>query len=218
MAKRRHRVRRLTIVIQQFSQAVRFRHREENMNKAKILVMALLAAFIMAAMVPGAGAGPVYIDLSTATVASGEETSQAEIDMMILPLIAPAVELYKDEVGVEMGMLAGSYETTYTYMPEPENAVISYTGGTIVGPVAYLLAKDGAVPDTNPDTHAWYLYNLTNLGWTGTEEITITGLWPDQGSFSHVTLYGTPVPIPAAVWLLGSGLLGLIGVGRRMKK
>jgi len=25
-------------------------------------------------MVPGAGAGPVYIDLSTATVASGEET------------------------------------------------------------------------------------------------------------------------------------------------
>jgi hypothetical protein len=26
---------------------------------------------------------------------------------------------------------------------------------------------------------------------------------------------GTPVPVPAAVWLLGSGLLGLIGVGRR---
>jgi hypothetical protein len=24
-----------------------------------------------------------------------------------------------------------------------------------------------------------------------------------------------PVPLPAAVWLLGSGLLGLIGVGRR---
>ena len=24
-----------------------------------------------------------------------------------------------------------------------------------------------------------------------------------------------PVPLPAAVWLLGSGLLGLVGVGRR---
>ena len=30
--------------------------------------------------------------------------------------------------------------------------------------------------------------------------------------------FATPVPVPAAVWLLGSGLLGLIGVARRMKK
>lgn len=27
----------------------------------------------------------------------------------------------------------------------------------------------------------------------------------------------TPVPVPAAVWLLGSGLLGLVGIGRRKK-
>ena len=29
---------------------------------------------------------------------------------------------------------------------------------------------------------------------------------------------GNPVPIPAAVWLLGSGLLGLVGIRRRFKK
>ena len=27
----------------------------------------------------------------------------------------------------------------------------------------------------------------------------------------------TPVPVPAAVWLFGSGLLGLVGVARRKK-
>jgi PEP-CTERM motif len=27
----------------------------------------------------------------------------------------------------------------------------------------------------------------------------------------------TPVPVPAAVWLFGSGLLGLIGIARKKK-
>jgi hypothetical protein len=48
------------------------------------------------------------------------------------------------------------------------------------------------------------------------------------GSFSKDTIFGTaggdfsqyiaPIPIPAAVWLFGSGLLGLVGVARRKAK
>ena len=34
---------------------------------------------------------------------------------------------------------------------------------------------------------------------------------------SHISVYGV-VPVPAAVWLFGSGLLGLVGVARRKKK
>jgi hypothetical protein len=190
------------------------------MKKVKFLTVTLLMAFILAGMVSTTYAGPVSINLSTTTVTFGENPSQAAINAIIIPLMSPSVELYKDEVGPEFGMLAGSYKTTYTFVSgDPEEAVIKYTGGTIVGPTAYLLAKDGNANDTNPATHAWYLYNLTALGWTGVEDITITGLWPAQGSFSHVTLYGTtPVPIPAAAWLFGSGMLGLIGVRRRMKK
>ncbi len=38
------------------------------------------------------------------------------------------------------------------------------------------------------------------------------------GSDNHgVMLVRTPVPIPAAVWLFGSGLLGLIGFSKRKK-
>jgi hypothetical protein len=39
------------------------------------------------------------------------------------------------------------------------------------------------------------------------------------GDLSHATLYGvrSVVPIPAAAWLLGSGLLGLFALGRRRK-
>ena len=44
----------------------------------------------------------------------------------------------------------------------------------------------------------------------GTATLSATGF-----SFSPSS---TPVPLPAAVWLLGSGLLGLAGVGRRKSK
>jgi hypothetical protein len=37
----------------------------------------------------------------------------------------------------------------------------------------------------------------------------------------NANLTGTPdtvIPVPAAVWLFGSGLLGLVGIARRKKK
>jgi hypothetical protein len=40
---------------------------------------------------------------------------------------------------------------------------------------------------------------------------------PDADGFD-LNFRVTPVPVPAAVWLLGSGLIGLIGIRRRSKK
>jgi hypothetical protein len=39
-----------------------------------------------------------------------------------------------------------------------------------------------------------------------------------DGTWTASTFSMTPVPVPAAVWLFGSGLLGLVGVARHKKK
>ena len=63
---------------------------------------------------------------------------------------------------------------------------------------------------------AWNLYGVTGtttgpvaLSLLGTATLTANGV-----AFGAASS-GTPVPLPAAIWLLGSGLLGLAGVGRR---
>ena len=71
--------------------------------------------------------------------------------------------------------------------------------------------------------------NFTSLGGSGLAAFTIAtdllqGGWLDQdGANFDPNLTGTSVqigavvPVPAAVWLFGSGLLGLVGVARRAK-
>ena len=109
--------------------------------------------------------------------------------------------------------MAGSYATTFANTAsDPADATITYTGGNIVGATAWLLVKDG---NNNP---AWYLFNLTTLGWNGTDVLQLTGFWPGSGAISHVALYGTPgTSVPDAgttMALLGLGI-GALGFARR---
>jgi hypothetical protein len=149
---------------------------------------------------------------------TGNQTSQAQINAAIAPIIGSAVELYKQDVGAgsDSGSLAGSYVTTFSNSAsDPADALIDYVGGSIVGATAWLLVKDGN------QTPAWYLFNLTLLGWNGTDDLVLTGFWPGNGAISHVALYGTPggggntVPDAGTTMaLLGLGL-GALGFARR---
>ena len=127
-------------------------------------------------------------------------------------------ELYKQDQGqsADSGTFASSYNTEFSNTPsDPEDATITHVANmpVISGSPIYLLVKDG-----NHDP-IWYIFNLTVLGWDGEDSIEMSGFWPNGGAISHVSLYGpSPVPIPAAVWLLGSGLLGLVGIRRRLRK
>ncbi len=62
-----------------------------------------------------------------------------------------------------------------------------------------------------------YLHIAHYQGWDANDNSPATfpvlQAYPSVGSFLVREL--TPIPIPAAVWLLGSGLIGLIGMGRR---
>ena len=61
---------------------------------------------------------------------------------------------------------------------------------------------------------------------TANAHIRVDGSWADDGSGGHYLSTDlwlhfndlTTVPIPGAVWLLGSGLIGIVGVRRKFKK
>ena len=55
-------------------------------------------------------------------------------------------------------------------------------------------------------SYDWQFYDMTT-----SRQTMLTGAW-DLNSFTT-----SSVPVPAAVWLFGSGLIGLIGVARRKK-
>jgi len=88
---------------------------------------------------------------------------------------------------------------------QPTSGQWGYTGPESVD---YFVVKAG-------NNYALYHYtdantlNMRNIGHWDTTELENKGM-------SHVTAYSvSTVPIPTAVWLLGSGLIGLVGISRR---
>ncbi|BCG63794.1 MAG: hypothetical protein methR_P1525 [Methyloprofundus sp.] len=66
---------------------------------------------------------------------------------------------------------------------------------------------------TNAANSSWTFSSFVNL-----DKVTLTvdGFWTD-GRFDNLEFQPSAVPLPAAVWLMGSGLLGLMGYSRKNK-
>jgi hypothetical protein len=71
---------------------------------------------------------------------------------------------------------------------------------------------------TNTSTSGYYLALCYDGGSTYDVDIyPVAGTYPTDPTFSAATANITPTPIPAATWLLGSGLMGLFGMRRKEK-
>jgi hypothetical protein len=142
----------------------------------------------------------------------GNENDQNDLNPIIASIVGNSVEQFKVE-SVISGPLAGSYNGSFT----ADSGLISWTGtgqDDIIRPDAYLLVKDG---NHEP---AWYLFNMTALGWDGSsDDIVLFGFWSEtQGSISHLTLYsgsGTTVPDGGSMLVLLGGAVTVLGFLRR---
>ena len=112
------------------------------------------------------------------------------------------------------GLLPGTtYALAIYAMENAGGAVIDASGGafdfwTTSGPLTYNM------PGTAGADYALYTGLVPfDLG-GGIFGIRLTNF---DGAVTGVQLDGAVVPVPAAVWLFGSGLLGLIGIARRKK-
>ncbi len=127
------------------------------------------------------------------------------------------LQVYKQNVGEmdDSGLYAPSYFTEYTPSIDPSGANIKWIFGSpyieMDGVSAYLVIKDG-----NHDPSI-YIFDLKVLGWNGMDTIYLKDFWPNAGAISYISIYDpiTAVPEPATMFLLGSGLIGLAGYGKK---
>lgn len=69
-------------------------------------------------------------------------------------------------------------------------------------------------------TSVWFDYYGYGYGWDGVLDYTATatnGFLDLDSIYVYLDYQPAIVPVPAAVWLFGSGLIGLVGVARRKK-
>lgn len=116
----------------------------------------------------------------------------------------------------DSGLAGGSGTIDFT---DPGNSI-----SLNIGSRTFTESDDGGTPSLTLDTGA-----MTDLDFLASEQdafgqsvlfsffTTFQGTDNLVGSWDGASFSMTPVPVPAAVWLFGSGLLGLAGIARRRR-
>ncbi len=185
----------------------------------KKILLALISLFVVLGFAGSALAVNTGIYLGKVTGTNGgNDNNAADVESFLNALSSPENWIsYKStyfSTGVDLQLVGKSDENTNftatgntsgTWNTNPSTTIYFYTikaagGGNSGGGFEVYWIENGAT------TGDWELYDKTHnmshiSGWTFTN--------PPPS---------TPVPIPASVLLLGSGLVGIIGFSRRKKK
>lgn len=104
-----------------------------------------------------------------------------------------------------------SFDLTSAYVTKAWNSGYTRFVGYVGSVQTYLL--DVFSTTTSP--------TLVDFGWSGVTKVTISDLdGTAHTAIDNLVINGavSAVPVPAAVWLFGTGVLGMVGVNRRTKK
>jgi hypothetical protein len=156
-----------------------------------------------------------------------------------------ATDLYIDAMNDANYLGYNDWRLPYADNPDSEVGHMYYTnlGGTFGGPMPSPIFTDGngilstflIDPSDEPqfwlipeydDVYAYiYMFGLPNTNNGGTYHTVKTAwmhVWPVRDgdvSISDIpSVPPPPIPIPSAIWLLGSGFIGLVGVRRKFRK
>ena len=108
---------------------------------------------------------------------------------------------------------------------DDNNLVLTYSGGafdlTSIDSVAFefgatsldLLGSDSTTQSIGVSSHALSFLNVNSVIFS----VAPPSGWSIAG-WNSLEVNTTPVPVPAALWLFGSALIGLVGVRRKLSK
>jgi hypothetical protein len=133
-----------------------------------------------------------------------------------------------------VNFLLGNFTPNNTLLAMFDDSDISYTGSSLN--IAYpeivtitsggsnpgdYTAKNVALESLNLTGSDWFRLAISTddgTSWSGDTSVTFLGADSYDVNFSDGSVLQvdvTVIPVPSAVWLFGSGLLGLVGIARR---
>jgi hypothetical protein len=137
------------------------------------------------------------------------------------PLDGYTAALSMDNIFYYAGNNNGFLGASNSYVSSPATSATGFAGGSwgfnFGGVAGWGTGFDNTLTGLNGGMKMTFLAIDPNSQDLAPIANTFAGTWSVNAAAGTLNYNVSAVPVPAAVWLFGSGLLGLVGIGRRKK-